>query len=75
MDDEATSYPTQFAFNASSHETLGEYSGEGVVATDKILIEGGSGIKPVIKATEIKRILNEQMAAAGIEDPSQVVDV
>ena len=73
MDDNATEYPTQFAFNASSHETFDNYKGDGALATDKIYIEGGSGIKPVVKATEIKRILNEQIALAGITDPSEVV--
>ena len=73
LQDDATEYPTQFAFNASEHETFAEYSGEGVLATDKILIEGGSGVKPVIKASEIKKILNEQIAKAGITDPSEVV--
>ena len=73
MADDATQYPTQFAFNASSHETLENYKGDGVPATDKIYIEGGSGIKPVVKAAEIKRILNEQIALAGITDPSEVV--
>jgi hypothetical protein len=73
MKDDATSYPTQFAFNASDHDTYGEFQKDGVVATDKIYIEGGSGIKPVVKAREIKRILNEQIAQAGIKDPSEVV--
>ena len=73
MKDDATSYPTQFAFNASDHDTYGEFQKDGVVATDKIYIEGGSGIKPVVKAREIKRILNEQIAQAGIKDPSDRV--
>ena len=73
MKEDAQQYPTQFAFNASEHETYGEFQKDGVVATDKIYIEGGSGIKPVVKAKEIKRILNEQIAQAGIKDPSEVV--
>jgi len=66
-------FPTQFAFNTSEHETLGSYSGEGVAATDKLIVEGGSGIKPVIKASGIKDIVEAQLAEAGIKDFSQVV--
>ena len=65
-------YPDQFAFNASDHETSGIYK-NGATATDKIYVEGGGGLKPVVKAEEIKQILESQIAAAGIIDPSQVV--
>ncbi len=65
-------YPTQFAFNASNHETSEIYS-EGVTATDKIYVEGGSGVKPVVKAEDIKTILEELIAAEGITDPKEVV--
>ncbi len=73
LEEKAASYPTQFAFNASSHETSETYSGEGVMATDKIYVEGGAGIKPVICASEIKDILDSLMAAENIIDPSEVV--
>ena len=72
MKDDATSYPTQFAFNASEHETSEIYK-NGVTATDKIYVEGGGGIKPVVKAEEIKQILERQIAAEGIIDHNQVV--
>lgn len=65
-------YPDQFAFNASNHETSERYK-NGATATDKIYVEGGGGLKPVVKAEEIKQILESQIAAAGIIDPSQVV--
>ncbi len=65
-------YPSQYAFNGSEHATSKEYS-QGVTATDKIYIEGGSGIKPVVKAEEIKQILEEMIAAEGITDPKEVV--
>ncbi len=68
-----SSYPTQFAFNSSDHETSAQYGGEGVKATDKIYVEGGAGIKPVIKATEIKDILDSLLAAEGIVDYDEVV--
>ena len=73
MNDESTEYPTQFAFNASEHDTYAMYKGDGMVATEKIYIEGGSGVKPVIKAREIKRILNEEIAKAGIVNTDEVV--
>ena len=66
-------FPTQFAFNTSEHETIGSYSGEGIPATEKIIVEGGSGIKPVVKAAGIKDIVESQLTAAGIKDFSQVV--
>jgi hypothetical protein len=65
-------YPEQFAFNASNHETTEQYQ-EGVTATDKVYVEGGAGLKPVVKAEELKQILENLIAAEGIKDPSQVV--
>ena len=72
LDEDSKGYPTQFAFNSSEHETYDIYK-EGVKATDKIYIEGGSGIKPVIKAKEIKELVEEQLVANGIADKSEVV--
>ena len=71
---------TQFAFNTGLHiydanDLLnGEELEKGeVVAKDKIYVEGGSGVKPVIKAAEIREIIEAQMMAAGIEDISDAV--
>lgn len=64
---------TQFAFNASEHDSAKEYTGDGKPATDRILIEGGCGIKPVVKANDIKDILDRQIAEAGISNPKEVV--
>lgn len=72
LDDDSSSYPTQFAFNASDHETYDTYR-NGVRATDKIYIKGGSGVKPVIKAKEIKQLVEDQLVANGIADKSEVV--
>ena len=72
-DDGNITFPTQVAFNAGSHETSQLYEGEGALATDKIYVEGGSGVKPVVKAEGIKKILEEMLDEAGITDPSQVV--
>ena len=65
-------YPDQFAFNASNHATSDEYK-DGVTATDKIYVEGGAGLKPVVKAEELKDLLEEMIAAEGIKDPKEVV--
>ena len=71
---------TQFAFNPGLHlyEANDILNGEemargGVVAKDKIYVEGGSGVKPVIKAAEIREIIEAQMMAAGISDIKEAV--
>ncbi len=65
---------SQFAFNTSNHYyeansilNGAELSKGGVIAKDKIYVEGGSGVKPVVSAKEIREILEEQIAAAGID--------
>ena len=71
---------TQFAFNTGLHlyeanDLLNgaDMQNGGVVAKDKIYVEGGSGVKPVIKAAEIREIIEEQMLAAGITDIREAV--
>jgi hypothetical protein len=64
--------PSQYAFNGSTHESEVAYT-TGVSATDKIYVEGGSGVKPVIKASGIKRIVHDLIAEADIVNPSEVV--
>ena len=57
----ATSLPSQYVFNVDSHESdhlIGQ-------AGDKIYVEGGSGVKPVVPATEIRRLVNEEIARRG----------
>ena len=74
MEADDNDFPTQLAFNASNHSTGEEFIRNWEVGNrDKLYIEGGSGLKPVIKAEEIKRIVEEQIALAGITDPSEVV--
>lgn len=68
----STEIPTQYAFNGSTHASEPLYT-EGVKATDKIYVEGGCGVKPVIKATGIKKIIHDQIEAAGIVNPEEVV--
>ena len=74
VDDKGSvTYPNQFALNTSEHDTYKEYSGEGKVATTELIVEGGSGVKPVIKAEGIKTVVEELIAEAGISDPKEVV--
>ena len=73
LEEDDEDFPDQYAFNGSEHESGSIYSGEGVVAGEKIYIEGGSGVKPVVKASEIKRILEKEIDRAGIWDKSEVV--
>ena len=68
----SVNYPKQFAFNACDHATSQTYK-DGVKASEKIYVEGGGGVKPVVKAQEIKQILERQLAAEGISDPMEVV--
>ena len=75
MEEDATTSPTQFAFNASNHQTITEKFTEQWNAgpKEKIYIEGGSGMKPVIPAIEIKSIVENMLAENGITDFSEVV--
>ena len=55
------STPEQFVFNVDSHETA-SLAGK---AVEKIFIEGGSGIKPVISAEEIRRLVTSEISSKG----------
>lgn len=55
------SLPSQYVFNVDSHESdhlIGK-------AGDKIYIEGGSGLKPVVPATEIQRLVTKEIISKG----------
>lgn len=72
--------PTQIAFNGSSHTwNDGKNYLTGVAATDKLIVEGGSGVKPVISAKEIRSLVNSMIEEAAIEkgldqiNPKEVV--
>ena len=57
----AKSLPSQYVFNVDRHESdhlVGR-------ADDKIYIEGGSGIKPVVPAAEIQRLVNAEIVGKG----------
>lgn len=68
-----TSNLIQYAFNAGDHDTMEKYQGAGIEAEDVIYVEGGCGVKPVIKASEIKDIIDKHLMEAGIIDYKQVV--
>ena len=79
-DDASTSdIPTQYAFNASDYATSALYNEavkageEGLSAAEKIIVEGGSGLKPVILAKEIKEKLHNMITAANIVNAEEVV--
>lgn len=61
------SFP-QYSLNLTSHETR-SLSGN---ATDKIYIEGGGGLKPVISGKEIKRLAEKAISECGV-DPSMAI--
>ena len=61
LKDDDTSYPTQYAFNAN--ETLPV--NDGFLDSwengnkESIYVAGGSGLKPVVKASDIRQVVNE----------------
>ncbi len=57
----ASTLPSQYVFNVDSHES-GHLVGK---AGDKLYIEGGSGVKPVVPASEIQRLVNEEIVKKG----------
>ena len=56
-----TKTPSQYVFNVDYHESEG-LSGK---AADKIYIEGGSGLKPVVPASEIQRLVQAEIIKKG----------
>lgn len=59
----AKSLPSQYVFNVDRHESDHLVG----LADDKIYIEGGSGIKPVVPAAEIQRLVNAEIIRKGGE--------
>ena len=53
--------PAQYVFNVDKHES----DGLGGRADDKIYIEGGSGLKPMIPASYINSLVNTEIAKNG----------
>ncbi len=55
------SVPSQYVFNVDRHESdhlVGK-------AEDKIYIEGGSGVKPVVPASEIQKLVTDEIVKKG----------
>lgn len=63
-----TSLPSQYVLNLDSHET-NDMAGK---ADEKIYVEGGSGLKPVISASEIKSLVIDEIKNHG-GDPSTTI--
>ena len=59
IDSETSALPTQYAFNFSTSESQ---TASGKVS-DKFLIEGGSGLKPVIRASVLKKGIEDKITA------------
>ena len=64
IDETSADLPTQYALNASVNKAKDGFIEEWKAGSKETLyVEGGSGYKPVVKASEIKRIVEEQIAA------------
>ncbi len=57
----ASSLPSQYVFNVDRHESDHLVG----LAGDKIYIEGGSGVKPMVPASEIRRLVNAEIVRQG----------
>lgn len=57
----ASTVPSQYVFNVDRHES-DKLAGK---ATDKIYIEGGSGVKPMVPAKEIHGLVNAEIIKNG----------
>lgn len=63
------SLPSQYVLNLDSHET----DGIGGLADDKLFVEGGSGLKPVIMASEIKSLVRNDILKNGGDPLTTVI--
>lgn len=75
--DGATSYPAQYAFNTSEDSAGQQFIEDWENGNkDAIYVEGGSGYKPVVKASEIKAIVDEliRTEAPGVDANSVVIN-
>lgn len=73
--DSSATMPAQMAYNCAFHSSNEEYGDNVPVknAGKEIIVEGGFGVKPVIKARAIKEMIEEMEEYSAITDPSQVV--
>lgn len=79
LKDEDTDYPTQYAFNANENVPVndGFLDAWKNGSKENIYVAGGSGLKPVIKASEIKAILtdliDQEIANGAVLNKEEVV--
>ena len=66
---DASSLPSQYVLNLDSHET----DDLGGIADDKIYVEGGSGLKPVIFASEIKSLVSNDIEKNGGDPKTTII--
>ena len=75
--DGATSYPTQYAFNSTTNFEQEQFIENWENGNkESIYVEGGSGYKPVVKAAEIKRIVDDliRTEAPNVDASSVVIN-
>lgn len=65
----AGQYP-QYCLNTTTHETRGRAG----AATDKIYVEGGGGLKPVVKARTLLNMVKDAIAEVGATPQGVVVN-
>lgn len=68
VDSTSTSLPAQYAYNVSEHDAkLDSYAGPVKATTgDKLYVEGGVGLKPVIRAKELRNLALEELKRQGL---------
>ena len=66
----AGKYP-QYALNLTGHQSR---SKAGKISGERVMIEGGGGLKPVIKASTLKAMAEEMIASEGAEPGGVVIN-
>ncbi len=61
--------PSQYVFNVDYHESSGLAGKVG----DRMYVEGGSGIKPVISADEIRRVVLNEISSKGVDPQTALI--
>ena len=65
---------TQYSLNVCGHEEYSEAMDKPASVTDKITVEGGGGLKPVISAKEIRDRLHEHFADNNVNMDEVVIN-
>ncbi len=66
---ETNSLPDQYVFNVDYHES-GNLAGK---ADDVLYVEGGSGLKPVISADEIRKLVLAEISSKGVDPATALI--